>query len=53
MLRGQDEGVLEAAFVFKDVRSLVALAVSVEVTNPRRTTSSDGLSPVDGMVLNY
>lgn len=41
------------AFVFQTMRSLVTLAVFMEVTNPIWTKSSDGLSPVDGVVLDY
>lgn len=34
------------------MRSLVTFAVSVEVTKPTWTEPSDGLGPVDGVVLD-
>lgn len=41
------------AFVFNDLRSLLTLAVSMEVTHPMWIKSKDGFSPVDGVVLDY
>lgn len=41
------------AFVFNDLRSLVTLAVSLEVTDHMWTKCLDGISPMNCVVLDH